>query len=141
MDVTLRDFAFRKSDLDARAFRRNLRKQVGATYGQNRNFRAAWLDGFVQRIAERYSAEREQMKLEAAKAGTSLIRLDNALVRVDDEMAQRAKAGRLGRAKAASYRLSANELGRAAGRAAGDAATIRGTGLGGGTTNNFKRLS
>jgi hypothetical protein len=139
--TTLRDFGYRKSDLDARAFRRNLRKQVGATYGDNKHFRAAWLDAFVGRIAERYEAERTTLKLEAAKAGTSLVRLDQALTRVDDELVERKKRGGIGRARAASHRYSSNELGRAAGRAAGDAATIRGTGLGQGAPNNFKRLS
>lgn len=135
--TTLRDFAERQSDKDARAFRRGQRRQIGATIGNNRNFRAAWLMGFVERIAQRYEAERAELKLQAAKAGTSLVRLDNAMVKVDEHMA----AMRTRSAKAPRSRVSANDAGRAAGRAAGDAASIRGTGLGAGTTNNRKLLS
>jgi hypothetical protein len=140
--TTLRDFAERQSDKDARAFRRGQRRQIGATIGNNRNFRAAWLAGFVERIAQRYQAERDAMAREAKQAGTSLVRLDNAIVKVDEEIARRARAGQVGSAAGrARGRSSANDAGRAAGRAAGDAANIRGTGLGAGTTSKRNLLS
>lgn len=135
--VTLRDFGDKQSDKDARAFRRNQRKQAGATYGQARNFRAAWLEAFVTRIAERYAAEMRALELEAKAAGTSLVRLTNALVKVDEEMNQR----KFKTARAPRQRYSANDAGRAAGRAAGDAASIRGTGLGAGSTSKRNLLS
>lgn len=135
--TTLREFADRQSDKDARAFRKHQRSYVGATYGANRNFRAAWLDAFVTRIAERYEAERIEMEREAKTAGTSLVRLSNALAEVDREISARSTVKS---AKTVRGKFSANSAGYRAGRAAGDAATIRGTGLGSSTTSH-KRLS
>lgn len=126
--TTLRRTADENSDRDARAFRRKQRATAGSTTGAARDFRAAWLDAFVARISERYEAEREQLRVEAAKAGTSLVRLDNALAQVNAHM----QAMGTRRVKVAGVRASANSAGRALGRAAGNAANIRGTGLGAG---------
>lgn len=117
-----------QSDKEARTFRKNLRREVGSTTGNNRDFRTAWLIAFVVRVKERYAAESENIKIEAAKTGTSLIRLENSFVQVDDYM--RKTWPKLGRAKV-SVAKSANAAGFAAGRAAGDKVNIRGTGIGG----------
>ncbi len=133
---TLRRTADENSDRDARAFRRRQRAERGATMGDATNFRAAWLNGFVQRISERYEAERQQLKVEAAKAGTSLVRLDNALTQVDQHMAKMSTR----RASSVGTRPSANREGAALGRAAGNVANIRGTGLGAGNSRSPKLL-
>jgi len=47
-------------------------------------FRAAWLTGFVGRIAERLRATRDELLREQqANAGSALIRLDNAMARTN----------------------------------------------------------
>lgn len=139
--TTLRDYAERTSDRDARSFRKQQRSQIGATIGDNKNFRAAWLTGFVRRISERYENERAAMEDEVIKRDknvTALVRLKNALTQVDAELASRSN---IRSAKAARGISSANAAGHRAGRAAGDAATIRGTGLGAGSSTSHKRLS
>lgn len=139
--TTLREFAERQSDKDARVFRKQQRSQIGATIGTNRNFPAAWLEAFVTRISERYYAERREMEQAAKTAGTSLIRLSNALAVVDEELERRRKSGATSKVKSAAGRSSANDAGHRAGRAAGDAATIRSTGLGAGSSTARKQLS
>jgi hypothetical protein len=139
--TTLRAFADRQSDKDARTFRKRQRSQLGATVGENRNFRAAWLNAFVTRISERYEAEQREMARAAKTAGTSLVRLSNALAVVDDEMERRRRSGASGKVKGTRTRTSSNDAGHRAGRAAGDAATIRGTGLDAGSSMARKQLS
>jgi hypothetical protein len=131
---TLRRFADQRSDKEARAFRRNLRKQVGATYGANKDFRAAWLDGFNRRIAERYRDEERERERAAKVAGTALIRLDQADTQVQAYVDQIAGKGYVN----VRGRASANQAGREAGYRAGNEAAIRGTGLGSGATSSVR---
>jgi hypothetical protein len=136
--TTLRRTADENSDRDARAFRRQQRATFGATTGQAKDFRAAWLNAFVNRIAQRYDEERAAMQQEATAAGTSLVRLSNALADVDRHMQS---SMRVGRAKHVASRSSSNAAGSALGRAAGNAASIRGTGLGAGNTTSQRQLT
>lgn len=133
--TTLRRAADEMSDKAARTFRKQQRREHGETSSENRGYRTAWLDGFVERIAERYREENRKMEQEQKKAGgTSLV-----LVRKNAEVAiesfvnaniplvtTRSRRGRSGR----SSGESAHSSGRAAGRAAANGVNIRGTGLG-----------
>lgn len=136
------------SDKAARAFRKQQRSEVGATTSDNKNYRRAWLSGFVERVAERY--REEEMKLEREQqqsAGTSLVLVKkNALAQVDsfvDANVQLVAPRRPRRSSSGGRSIGENsrDAGRDAGRAAANTVNIRGTGLGAGSTSSQKRLS
>ena len=94
------------------------------------NYRAAWLSGFIQRIAERFDEARrtEVAALGPASTGTALIRLDQQLVRAQDYI--KAKAGMRNVREA---RMSSGiSVGREAGRRAADNMAIGRKGINGG---------
>jgi hypothetical protein len=133
MILTLRRVAEEMSDKAARSFRKNLRKQQGATDYDNRNYRAAWLRGFVERIAERYRDEERKMEVEQQQIrGTSLVLVQkNALAQIDSFIQSSVKTSNRGRGP--SERRSGHEsssAGQRDGRNAANNVNIRGTGLG-----------
>jgi hypothetical protein len=79
------------------------------------NFRAAWINGFVGRIAERFREARQAEVRATGNASTALIRLDQALVRSQSYVKERYT----GKASAVHMAGGCSE-GRAAGRAAAD---------------------
>jgi hypothetical protein len=104
-------------------------------------FRAAWLDAFIRRIAERFDDARKSAVAEAVvdlpvgSDSQALLRLDGALVKVkkyiDDKFMARGKRGRS--AYALSTGRSSNAEGKARGRAAADRMTIGRRGVTSGT--------
>lgn len=88
----------------------------GGKHVASGNFRAAWLRGFVLRIAERFAeARRAEVKASQMSESTALVRLNQALVRAQAHIAERYKR------KAPGISMKGgNSAGYAAGRAAAD---------------------
>lgn len=84
-----------------------------------RGFRSAYLDGFTERLGERYREERERQKREWASAGTALIRLTDALKAVDSFLATRTQ-----KVRGVSGRAVDHAEGYERGRKAADALPI-----------------
>lgn len=134
--ITLRRTAEELSDKEARSFRKKQRAQYGATLGFDQNFRAAWLNGFITRIAERYREEQRAQQEQARSTGMSLIRLDQSREAVEKHLdKQKARPAKRLRGK-----QSANIEGHIRGRTAGSNVSIRGTGLGEGTSSRQGQL-
>jgi len=98
-------------------------KAAGDVY-RARGFRAAWLDAFVGRVNERLEAEREAAVSQAAAdvpggRSVALMRIDGALVKVDEYMDVKFKRKRK-YAPALNGGRSNHQDGRAWGRAAAD---------------------
>jgi hypothetical protein len=101
-------------------------------------FKGAWLDAFVQRIAERFEEARAAAVKEAdatlpvGSNSTALVRLNGALVRVnkyiDDKFKSKSAASSL------KYNASANSEGSRRGRAAADKMVIGRRGVTGGSS-------
>lgn len=135
---TLHRFASEQSDKEARAFRKQQRAKFGETSWDAKNFRAAWLTSFVDRIAERYREEERQREAEAKTTGTSLVRLTNADAQVRQFMHDVVKPRA---ARALRSRSSANSAGHEAGRAAGSRVNIRSNGIDATGSLNVRRLN
>lgn len=99
------------------------------------NFRAAWLRGFIGRIAERFAEQREREVQEAASGvGTALMRLDQALVRAKGYVDDRYKGQ-----KAAAVRVGSGCLeGQLEGRKAADRMDIGRRGMGQGVRKQVR---
>lgn len=119
--------AMKMSEQARRDFRNECRrkpeyKAIGKKDGfpEAYGYRESWLDAFVRRIAERMEETRQQAVAEAPDSSTALVRLNGALVRVNQYID--AKFG--GKKRSASYlggsRKTSNSAGRAAGKAAAD---------------------
>lgn len=133
--VALARTADELSDKAARQFRKQQRREVGKTTYDNKNYRTAWLTGFVERIAERYREETERTEREQkATGGTSLVLVQTkSLAQIDQYIkASVVTVSRRG-PKAKHAGINASEVGRQHGRAAANSANIRGTGLGAST--------
>ncbi len=91
-------------------------------------YRAAWIDGFIGRLFERFKESRQQaVNTGAISTGTSLVRLSSALARVDEHL--RAMAG--GKKTAPLSKTSShNWQGHADGRAAADKIDLNRRGVG-----------
>lgn len=116
------------------AFFRALQRDPGRDVGEARGFKAAWLDAFVSRIAERLREARAAAVAASASAGvsssTAIVRLDQSLARVDAYMKE-TRGERRGRGvDALNAAGRANAEGRAAGRAAADRVALQ-KGVGG----------
>jgi hypothetical protein len=140
---TLARTADELSDTAARKFRKAQRRSVGATTSENRNYRTAWLNGFVERIAERYREEEASIEREQkSSGGTSLVLVQkNALAQIDAHIALTVKFGKARRGaseRRAGY--SASQAGRQDGRAAANNVNIRGNGLGASTATTPKSI-
>lgn len=96
MITTLKRTALELSDKEARTFRKQQRRTVGETTHENRNFRTAWLNGFVSRVAERYAEDdRETEKEQKKSGGASLIVLrSKSLAQVDSFVKDNIQLGR-----------------------------------------------
>lgn len=101
--------------------------ECGGQHLKSNGFRASWLSGFVQRIAQRFREAR--VKETAGATSTALMRLDQALVRAQAHTTAKYKTT----ASAASAG-GANSAGYQAGRAAADAMKIGQKGVGTSTT-------
>jgi hypothetical protein len=141
---TLARTADELSDTAARKFRKAQRRSVGATTFENRNYRTAWLNGFVERIAERYREETANIEREqTASGGTSLVLVQrNALAQIDAHIQAHVQlSNRRSRSRGerrAGY--SASQAGRRDGRDAANSVNIRGTGLGAGSPRSPKSI-
>ena len=106
--------------------------ECGGQHLESNGFRGSWLSGFIGRIGERFKEARKAEVAQAANSSTALMRLDNALVRVQkhvDEKYKRKVAGTsMGGNNAAGYR---------AGRAAADQMKIRQRGVGSSSTKQI----
>lgn len=91
--------------------------ECGGVHLKSGNYRASWLTGFIERIAERFE-EAKRVEVQATgNPGTALIRLDQALVRAADYVKEKYKK------KTAS--LSGLGIGSSDGYGAGRAAADR----------------
>ncbi|MES2360014.1 MAG: hypothetical protein V4529_16865 [Gemmatimonadota bacterium] len=106
--------------------------ECGGQHLESNGFRASWLSGFVQRIAERFREARKREVEQAANSSTALMRLDGVLARaqrhVDEKYKRKTAAASTGGANAAGYR---------AGRDAADSMKIGQRGVG---SNNSKQI-
>jgi uncharacterized protein YutD len=133
--VRLVDFAERQSQKDYDKTYNDAVKSYGYASGMT-GYRAAWLNGFVNAINDRYKAEREKLEEEmrAAGQGMALIRLENAGKAaqkfLDEDLT---KAMKLRNSDHISGRYSNNERGRESGYRAGQSANLRTDGVGKGT--------
>jgi len=90
------------------------------------NFRAAWLTGFIERIAERFAEARRSEVRATGNTSTALIRLEGALVR-----AQAYVDDKFGKKTIHSAKLGVGSWeGRKAGRAAADKIQLGQKGVG-----------
>lgn len=91
------------------------RTECGGKHLESGNFRAAWINGFVGRIAERFRDARMAEVKAATDSSTALVRLSNALTRAQEHIKAKHKG------KAASTQMASGCYeGRMAGRAAAD---------------------
>lgn len=141
--VTLYRFADKTAKQEYGAARRRLRRE-GRYLTDATGFMSSWKHAFALRITERYREEEDRYRRELKKlpTGTGLVRLDQAHAVVRQYIDDMIRKGQLGtKSRGPKSRGYANDLGMAAGRAAGDRANIRGTGLEGGSTGGGpKRL-
>jgi hypothetical protein len=93
----------------------SLKNDTGST-AKASGYRAAWINAFVTRISERLRLERRSVVDEAANSGQALMRLDNALARVDSYIKQVST----GSASAVTGRRAYHADGARDGRAAAD---------------------
>jgi hypothetical protein len=107
------------------------KKECGGKHLASGNYRAAWLHGFIERIAERFREARRAEVQATGDAGTALIRLDQALVRARDYVKVKYTKKPI---EAATMRTG-NYQGRIDGRAAADKMNVgqRGVGQGSGS--------
>jgi hypothetical protein len=121
---------------------RKREKAAGRYYGA-RGFRAEFIAGFLDRLRERYRAERghvvEEMKQLAAQSsagsqiGTALVRLDTADKQVAAYVDQKYKR----KASAVRMTRTSNRSGYDAGRAAADKVDLNRRGLGEGSSSKY----
>lgn len=91
------------------------KEECGGKHLESGNYRAAWLSGFVGRIAQRFAEVRRAEVRATGNASTALIRLDGALVKTQNYISEKYKK------TAAPVSLgTGNRSGRDAGRAAAD---------------------
>lgn len=90
--------------------------ECGGQHLKSGNYRASWLTGFIERIAERFEEARRVEVQASGNSSMALIRLDKALVRAADYVKE--KYTRKGPAVIGLSGGSAD--GEAAGRAAAD---------------------
>lgn len=93
------------------------KNECGGKHLRSGNYRAAWLHGFIERIAERFADAQRREVQATGNASTALIVLNRALVRAEDYVEAKFK----GKKPLQSASMSTgNWDGRAAGRAAAD---------------------
>ncbi len=107
--------------------------ECGGRHLASGNFRAAWLMGFVERIAQRFLEARVVEVRAAANSSQALMRLDNALVRVQAYIGEKYKK----KAPATAMR-GGSSAGREAGRKAADAMPLGQKGI---RTSTHKRIT
>lgn len=100
---------------------------------QSGNFRAAWLSGFIERIAQRFEEARRAEVKAAGNSSTALMRLDQALVRAQQHVSDRYK----GKARSATMATGCS-AGRNEGRAAADRIALNRKGVGASTQKMIK---
>jgi hypothetical protein len=89
------------------------------------NFRAAWLQGFIERIGERFDEARKREVAATSSTSTALVRLNNALTRVKQHVDEKYKG------KTPGARMQSGiSHGRLEGRKAADAMKIGQRGVG-----------
>jgi hypothetical protein len=123
--VTLRRTAEELADREGRAYRRQQRREVGATLGHAKNFAQGWYRGFIQRVAERYREERDASVKASANAGTALVRVQ----KIDEEVGEYVSAKYKKTITRKVTVRDSNNAGRQAGRLAGSRANLRANGL------------
>jgi hypothetical protein len=104
------------------------------------NYRAAWINGFVSRIAERFAEARraevgnaDALARAAGQSSTALVRLSHALVRADDYI-----KNKVGMRKLAGTRMASGcAAGRMAGREAANKVALGRKGI---NENRIKQL-
>lgn len=94
------------------------REKCGGQHLESGNFRAAWISGFVERIAERFREARE-IEIKASGSSTALIRLDKQLVRAKNYVNDKYK-----KTYAATSMGAGNDEGYEAGREAANRMAI-----------------
>jgi hypothetical protein len=92
-------------------------------------FKRSWLSGFIARLKERLDEERKRVMDEAAAGGQALVRIDNALVKVNEWMRGNMRTRRAG---GLSRKWHHNVEGQKQGRAMADKMNLRGDPLSGG---------
>jgi hypothetical protein len=127
--VRLRDDVETSGKKEYKRLRSRLRR-TGGDLSDSHEFKEAFRREYTKTISERLSEERRREKKEASSTGTSLIRLDQALVRVDDYLKEIGTT----RAKGLRNRGSANDLGRDLGREYGKRANLNINGVNEGST-------
>lgn len=128
--ATLHRFVEKQAQAD---YDREFYKLVGQSKAPLRGFQAAWRNGFLHAIAQRYEAERLAQVQQAQESGNSfaLVRLQTAK---DDANAYvEEKYGKKGKLSSATIREAYNQLGFDKGRDAGRSAVTRSNGIGSGT--------
>lgn len=126
---TLVPIATRMSLIEKYRYGRELVKAGGKRSDRGSGFREAWLDAFIKRIEERFDDARKAavaqsvVDLPAGSDSQALMRLDGALVRVQQYIDDKFKSGRRSVSALSSGR-SSNTEGARRGRAAADSMTI-----------------
>jgi hypothetical protein len=97
------------------------KNECGGRHLSSGNYRAAWLHGFISRIAERFDEARRAEVQATGNASMALVKLDGALMRAKDYVSAKFK-GKKGIAAAAVG--TGNRDGYGAGRAAADTIAV-----------------
>lgn len=108
--------------------------ECGGQHLKSGNYRAAWLSGFVSRIAERFVEARRAVVQASGNASTALVRLNQQLVRAEAYVGEKYK-----RKSPATSMSTGNWDGVKAGRAAADKVALGQKGVEGGSTTKFIR--
>lgn len=110
------------------------KEECGGVHLKSGNYRAAWLTGFIERIAERFAEARRKEVQATGNSGMALIRLDQALVRAADYIKDNYKKKG---PKAAQLGMGSDD-GYDAGRAAADRMSL-GKGLESNSAHNLPK--
>lgn len=111
-------------DVERHPFQNSMEKSYG--------FRVSFLNAFIRRLNERLQEERQRVMDEAAASGQALMRIDNALAKVDAFIEERRKGKRGKGAPQLSRTWHHNSAGAARGKAVADGVKLRADAL---TTN------
>lgn len=130
--VTLQRSAHKLADQEYAAYYRKWAK-LGEPE-RARGYRASWLNAYVTRVAHRYLEEEEALKKHYASQGVSLVRLSDAVVKVDEFMKRELRGLRT--LRGVSGKVRGHQDGIRDGTRAGNNANLRGTGLAGAPTRN-----
>lgn len=107
--------------------------ECGGQHLKSGNFRAAWLMGFVERIAQRFREARIAEVKAATNTSTALVRLNQALARAQQHVDEKYK-----KKLAAPKMRGGNSAGMEAGRKAADGIALGQKGVGSSTQKGIK---